>query len=94
MMQITDTAKERIQEILGNNSGKYLRLFIQGMGWGGPTMGMALDEPKDNEQPVNVNGIDILVEDFARPIVDGTKIDYIENPDGKGFVVTRDGEDC
>ena len=32
MVQITDMAKERIQEILDKNSGKYLRLFIQGMG--------------------------------------------------------------
>jgi Fe-S cluster assembly iron-binding protein IscA len=32
MMQITDTAREKIQEILDQNTGKYVRLFIQGMG--------------------------------------------------------------
>jgi len=32
MVQITDTAKGKIQEILGQNKGKYVRLFIQGMG--------------------------------------------------------------
>jgi Fe-S cluster assembly iron-binding protein IscA len=32
MVQITDIAKEGIREILDQNSGKYLRLFIQGMG--------------------------------------------------------------
>ena len=57
-------------------------------------MGMALDEPKENEQPVQVNGIGVLVEDFVRPIVDGTTVDYIENPDGKGFIITKDGESC
>jgi Fe-S cluster assembly iron-binding protein IscA len=52
-------------------------------------MGMALDEPKDNEQPFHIDGIDVLVEDFVRPIVDGTTIDYVDNPDGKGFIITN-----
>ncbi|GEM_PF-2215233 len=32
MVQITDMAKGKIQEILDKNSGKYVRLFVQGMG--------------------------------------------------------------
>lgn len=32
MVQITDVAKGKIQEALDQNQGKYVRLFIQGMG--------------------------------------------------------------
>ncbi len=32
MVQITDTARDKFKEILDQNSGKYLRIFIQGMG--------------------------------------------------------------
>ena len=32
MVQITDVAKGKIQEILNQNTGKYVRLFIQGVG--------------------------------------------------------------
>ena len=32
MVQITDMARERIQQVLDQNSGKYLRIFIQGIG--------------------------------------------------------------
>ena len=32
MVTITDLAKEKIQEVLDQNTGKYLRLFIQGIG--------------------------------------------------------------
>ena len=32
MVQITDVARGEIQEILNQNTGKYLRLFIRGMG--------------------------------------------------------------
>lgn len=32
MVQITDMAKGKIQEILDRNRGKHVRLFIRGMG--------------------------------------------------------------
>jgi Fe-S cluster assembly iron-binding protein IscA len=32
MVTITDIAKDKIQEILDQNTGKFLRLFIQGIG--------------------------------------------------------------
>lgn len=32
MLQITDMAKDKIQEVLDQNEGKYLRIFIDGVG--------------------------------------------------------------
>ncbi len=32
MINITDIARDKIREILDQNSGKYLRVFIQGTG--------------------------------------------------------------
>ncbi len=32
MVKITDVARDKIQEILDQNAGKHLRLFIQGIG--------------------------------------------------------------
>ena len=57
-------------------------------------MGMALDEPEDQEQPVNVNGIDVLIADFARPFVDGKTIDYVKQPQGEGFIISGAGGNC
>jgi Fe-S cluster assembly iron-binding protein IscA len=54
-------------------------------------MGMALDEPEENEKPVQVNGIDVLVADFARPFVDSVTVDYIYEPHGEGFVIRGAG---
>ncbi len=31
-MKITDTAREKIKEMVRQNSGKYLRLFVEGSG--------------------------------------------------------------
>ena len=32
MIEITDTARDKIKEILNQNSGKYLRIFLDGAG--------------------------------------------------------------
>ena len=32
MVQITDTARDKIQEVLDQNEGKYLRIFVDGTG--------------------------------------------------------------
>ena len=94
MVQITDTARDKIQEVLDQNAGKYLRIYFDGVGWGGPRMGMALDEPQDNEQPVQVNGIDVFIADFAKPFVDGATVDYIKQPHGEGFIIDGVGGAC
>jgi Fe-S cluster assembly iron-binding protein IscA len=57
-------------------------------------MGMALDEPKEDEKPVDVNGIGVLIADFARPFTDGTTIDYVIRPDGEGFMINGPGDSC
>jgi Fe-S cluster assembly iron-binding protein IscA len=57
-------------------------------------MGMALDEPEENEQPVQVNGIDVLVADFVRPYVNDAVVDYVKQTYGEGFVLTGAGGSC
>jgi len=55
---------------------------------------LALDEPKDNEQPVHINGIDFLVAEGAEPWVDGATVDYIKNWYKEGFTITGGSGDC
>ena len=87
MLQITDSAKDKIKLIQEQQKGKLLRISMDGMGWGGPKLGMALDEPKENEKPVQVNGIDVLIEDIVRSLTDETIIDYVDEPSGRGFLI-------
>lgn len=32
MVEITDIARDKIREVLDQNAGKYLRIFVQGVG--------------------------------------------------------------
>ncbi len=56
-------------------------------------MGLALDEPQDNDDLVRVSSLDILVESRVRPFINHAVIDYIESGWGKGFSI-RKGYGC
>ena len=51
-------------------------------------MGLALDEPNENEEITQVNGIDVLISDEVKIFTDGNTIDYVNSSDGEGFVIT------
>ena len=95
MLEITDVARDKIKEVLSENSGKYLRIAIEA-GWGGPRLGLALDELKENEETIQVNSIDLLMSDNVKSSADGNTIDYIQSTEGEeGFVIGIPGQtDC
>ena len=87
-------ARDKIKEVLSGNSGKYLRIAIEA-GWGGPRLGLALDELKENEKTTQVNGIDVLISDEVKLYSDGNMIDYIQSAEGGGFVINNPEQtDC
>jgi len=50
-------------------------------------LGMALDEPEKDEQPMQINGIDVLISGVVKPFAGDTVVDYVSYPDGEGFVI-------
>ena len=86
LLEITDIARDKLNEVLSENSGKYLRVTVEA-GWGGPRLGLALDELSENEETTRVNGIDLLISDEIKPYSDEHRIDYIVTPDGEGFIM-------
>jgi len=57
-------------------------------------LGLALDEPNENEDTTQVNGIDVLISDAVKAFADGNTIDYVNLPDREGFVITSAGNTC
>ena len=98
-IQVTDSAKEKILDALkGADFIKpALRVVFSGVGWGGPRLGLALDESDNTEEQVTIqNDIPVMYdEDIKRfmgsevPIV----IDYQETPYGAGFTIDN-GTSC
>ncbi|MDY6912528.1 MAG: hypothetical protein SVM79_09245 [Chloroflexota bacterium] len=57
-------------------------------------MGLALDGPRENEQTVKIDGVEILVNDDALPYVPGNVIDYARSPQGDGFTIYSESGRC
>ena len=89
---ITDSAQEKILAIMAEAEYKKpaLRIVFAGIGWGGPRLGLALDELENSsDQIVESDDIKILVDervsDFLETIPALT-VNYIETKYGAGFV--------
>ena len=54
-------------------------------------MGLALDEPNENEDTTQVSGIDVLISGAVKPFADGNTIDYVNSPYGEGFAIASAG---
>ena len=87
MINVTDAARNKLKEVLNNNPGKHLRIFIEGYGWGGPNLGLTLDEPKKNENQIQTNGIDFLVTDDVKDYAERSTIDYINEGYQESFTI-------
>lgn len=55
---------------------------------------MALDEPNDNETPLKINELDILMEDNVRSYAAAQVLDYVVTPRGEGFSIAPAGGSC
>jgi Fe-S cluster assembly iron-binding protein IscA len=55
-------------------------------------LGLALDEPNENEKTIQVNSIDVSISDVVKVFVDGSTIDYVNSPYGEGFIIAIAGQ--
>ncbi|MBN1907851.1 MAG: IscA/HesB family protein [Deltaproteobacteria bacterium] len=98
MLTVTAKANEKITAFLkAQKEPSYIRLFLSEGGCSGPSLGMGLDEPEENDEVIKENGVNYLIDkdllDKARPI----SIDFIESDRGSGFSISSSlpkGEGC
>ncbi len=89
MIAITDIAAEEINKILLQEKDERLKLRIgvQGGGCSGLTFFLNLDrENGQYDKDLTVNDIPVRVDAKSAHYLEGAKIDYINGPQGAGFV--------
>ena len=86
-VEVTDKAKEELVPILKEHAEKFIRLYIQGSGWGGPRLGITLDELKEDDEKVASNEIDVIFNKNDVNFIDNSVIDYEDSNMGKGFTI-------
>jgi len=92
MIQVTETAAEKINELLTeeNKMGAGLRVFVQGGGCSGFQYGLMIDEgdgDAESDQVFEVNGVKLLVDPISLRYLKNAEVDFVENNMGGGFTI-------
>lgn len=87
MITITESAQQRIRDILAEENNPILRVraFVQGGGCSGMQYGFTLDENTDPGDDFEVSGV--LVDSMSMQYLSGATIDYREDAMGANFVI-------
>lgn len=93
LINITEKAQGELKKVLESKdtTGKSLRLYIAGFGWGGPSFGIALDEHKDNDLKDTIEGIDFIIDKELTDQYSEFKVDYSNDWLRKGFSISANG---
>ena len=92
-MNITDKAKEFIETAMKENGVTTLRFTFDGAGRCGPSYGINLGEAQENDVTETVNGIQVAMDPKVVEIVNTLTLDYVEDQQGAGLVISG-GSNC
>lgn len=88
IINLTDSAKVQLKEVVEEKGEeKPLRIYIAGYGWGGPSFGLALDELKDDDKTMDVDGLKFVYGEELEEIFEHFTVDYTDSGFRKGFTV-------
>ena len=92
MITITDSAVEKLRDILAeeNNPKLKLRVFVQGGGCSGMQYGFTLDEEQaEDDWNIEANGVTVLVDSMSGGYLQGATIDYRDDVMGSSFSISN-----
>lgn len=89
MVTLTQGAADKLKSIMADKGREDLavRVFIKAGGCSGFSYGMALDEPKDDDQVVEASGIRVVIDPMSARYLRGAEIDYVDSLMGAGFKI-------
>lgn len=92
MIQITDAATQKLQEVLGQNPGQALRVAIRGGGCAGFEYDFLLEDVaaiEADDQVIEAGGAKVLLDPISAPYLDGATLDYVAELVGARFVFSN-----
>ena len=93
MFEVTEKASDMIKDFLKDkNEFPPIRLMLSQGGWSGPSLGLALDELKDDDESFGDRGLTFVVEKDFYEKIKPVKVDYVETPMGAGFDISSNME--
>ena len=89
-VELTDSAARRIATILREDEykGMMLRVSVSGGGCSGFQYGFTFDDTRnDNDLVIEREGATVLIDDVSLDLLNGAKIDYVEDMIGSSFSI-------
>lgn len=83
MLELTDSAKNELDEYFKNNEKGPIRIFLAPGGCSGPRLALALDEPTDTDKTEEIGDYKFCINDELLDQIKGAKIDITP----MGFVI-------
>lgn len=90
MISFSDAAVAKVKEFAAQTpeaEGKNLRIFIQGVGCSGFAYGFTFDEEREGDTRIENGDLTVLVDPASAPHLDGSKVDFVDDQRGTGFLV-------
>jgi iron-sulfur cluster insertion protein len=90
MITITESAKNKIAEVLSeeNNPKMRLRMYVQGGGCSGMSYGFTLDdEQNEDDFEIPAGSSSVLVDSMSLQYVSGSEVDYVDDLQGSRFSI-------
>jgi iron-sulfur cluster insertion protein len=90
MITLTDSATDKIRDLIAeeNNPDLKLRIFVQGGGCSGMSYGFTFDEiANEDDFDLDINGVHLLVDSMSSQYLQGAKINYKEDLMGSQFAI-------
>ena len=88
MVQLTETAVNKVKEILDTQEPKPtgLRIAVVGGGCSGFSYSMAFENtPGMLDKTYNFDGLKVFIDQASMLYLDGAEVDYVETLEGSGF---------
>ena len=86
----SDSAANKVKQLIEEegNSELKLRVFVTGGGCSGFQYGFTFDDTKgDNDLVIQREGATVLIDDVSLDLLNGAKIDYVEDMIGSSFSI-------
>lgn len=89
MVSITTNATEKVQDFIQEHSADAqagLRVAVLPGGCSGFQYGLNIeDNPEDDDEILDVQGIKVFIDPFSAQYLEGVEIDYVSSMMGQGF---------
>lgn len=90
MLEVTEGAQTALKTIVDEkNITEPIRIYLAG-GCGGAQLALAVDEAKDSDDSYQVSGLTYVVDKALGIMAGGLKLDYVDDGERQGFLVTSD----